>query len=175
MRPQHRHMISDVSGIGRPGSDVDEGGAPVVGLHDMPSRHLWHALRGCTSRPGITEPRIAPDDVAWLDENVTVRITRSHALATHERKRIGIELVIGQSHKILEVLRIGARVVVQSMQRIIDAAARNRESGAGTPGGDRRVPLTMASSMPARSGVSKKSRSGRSPTGKVAEILMSRG
>src|SRR6516165_9841394 len=126
MRPQHRHVISDVSGVGRPSADVDEGGAAVVGVHDMPGRHLGRALRGCASRPWIAEPRIACDDVAWLDENVTVRITRPHALATHERKRIGIELVIGQNHEILEVLRIGARVMVQTMQRIIDASCAKK-------------------------------------------------
>ena len=66
--------------------------------------------------PGPTEPRIAGDDVARLDESITVRMTRPHALAANEREGIGVELVIGQDHEILEVIGIGAGIVVKPVQ-----------------------------------------------------------
>ena len=82
----------------------------------MPSWHLRHALGWHAIGPGTTEPRIAGDDVARLDESITVRMTRPHALAANEREGIGVELVIGQDHEILEVLGIGARIVVKPVQ-----------------------------------------------------------
>ena len=43
-------------------------------------------------------------------------MTRPHALAANERKGIDVELVIGEDHEILEVLGIGAGIVVKSVQ-----------------------------------------------------------
>ena len=109
-------MIGDVSGIRGSGTDIDEGGAGVVGLHDVPSWHPGHAFRWCASGSGIGKPCITCKHVTWLYEDITIQITGPHTLAAHNCKGIGVKLVIGQDHEILEVLGIGARIVVQSVK-----------------------------------------------------------
>ena len=43
-------------------------------------------------------------------------MARDHALAAQARKHVDIELVVREDHEILEVLRIGAGVVVKPVQ-----------------------------------------------------------
>ena len=54
-------------------------------------------------------------------------MARGHVLAAQARKHVDIELVVREDHEILEVLRIGAGVVVKPVQRIVDA--RGTEQG----------------------------------------------
>ena len=89
-------------------------------LHQMKGRHLRHALRRRAGGNGIAEAGIARDHVARLDEGLVVRIAARHAFAADARKGFDIELVVGEDHEVLEVLRIGPRVVVEPVQRIVD-------------------------------------------------------
>src|ERR1700683_1522322 len=93
-------------------------------------------------------------------EGVEARLARAHALVAKPREDIDIELIVREDHKILEVFRIGAGVVVEPVQRIIDARGTEQRQRLGRA---RRcsVPLAIASSMAARSGVSNTSRNGR--------------
>src|SRR5262249_48564475 len=45
MRPEHRNMVGDGTGVGRAGADVDQCDSPTARFDEMKRRHLRHALR----------------------------------------------------------------------------------------------------------------------------------
>ena len=133
MRSQHRDVVGDVAGVGRAGADVDHGDAAIAGLDQMKGRHLRHALGGNAGRASA-RTRVARDHIAGLDEGVGARLTRGHALAAQAREGVDIELVVREDHEVLEVLRIGAGVVVEPVQRIVDARGAKQGERLGRAG-----------------------------------------
>ena len=127
MRPQHGDVVGDVAGVGRAGADVDHGDAAIVRLDQMKGRHLRHALGRRSPVVASAEASIARDHIAGLDEGVEAGWPERHVLAAQSREGIDIELVVREDHEILEVLRIGAGVVVEPVQRIVDP--RGTEQG----------------------------------------------
>ena len=128
MRPQHRHVIGDVARVRWPGSDVDHGDTGAVRLHQVISRHLREALRRAAGDVRAAEAGVAHDDVARRNERIVGRVAVRHVLAADLCECVDIELIVGEDHEVLEVLRVGAGVVVEPVQRIIDArAAKQRE------------------------------------------------
>src|SRR6202041_3419925 len=65
--------------------------------------------------------RFGRDDVAWLYKRIGRWIIGRNSLAADARECVDVELVVCKDHKILEMLRIGSRVVIQPVQRIIHA------------------------------------------------------
>ena len=59
-------------------------------------------------------------------------MARGYVLAAQARKDVDIELVVREDHEILEVLRIGAGVVVKPVQRIEQYDERNQNSTTAT-------------------------------------------
>ena len=86
MRSQHRDMVGDVAGVGRPGADVDHGDAAVAGLDQMKRRHLRHALDGNAAR-AAAEANVARDHIAGLDERSETGVPGGHALAAQTREK----------------------------------------------------------------------------------------
>jgi hypothetical protein len=61
------------------------------------------------------------DDVARLDEGAVLGVALLHQLVTELHELVDVELVVGEEHEVLEVLRVGAGVVAQTAQRVVDA------------------------------------------------------
>ena len=63
------------------------------------------------------------DHVARLDEGVVVAAARraGHGLVAEADELVDVELVVGEQHEVLEVLGVGAGVVAQAVQRVVDA------------------------------------------------------
>ena len=76
---------------------------------------------GVTTLPGST--KASPD-----------RIARRHALATHERKGVDVELIVREDDEVLEVFRIGAGVMVEPVQRVVDPGSPEQSQRLGCPG-----------------------------------------
>ena len=101
-----------------------------------------------------------------LDEGIADGIAGQHAVAA-VRAKASMELVVGENHEVLEMLWVRAGVVVEPVQRVVDArGAKQRERRWRS-----RWQLRCDSSMVARSGVSNMSRSGRSPAGMFAGLI----
>jgi len=112
--------------VRRPGADIDHGDAAVVGLDQMEGRHLRPALGRRSGRGGVAKPG---DDIAGLDEGDAARAAgHRHALAADAGEGIHVELVVGEDDEVLEIVRVGTGVVVEPVQRIVDAGgAEQRE------------------------------------------------
>ena len=116
MRPQHSDVVGDVASIRGTRADVDHGDAAAAWLDEMKGRHLRLALRRAADRTGVTEARIARDDVAGLDKSLIAGFPFDHALAAELCERLSVELVIRKDHEILEILGVSPSVVVEPMQ-----------------------------------------------------------
>ena len=81
----------------------------------MKSRHLRHTAPGDNARCS-SQPSSARDHIARFDEGVDAGVAQGHVVAAQAAEGIDIELVVREDHKVLEVLRIGASVVVESVQ-----------------------------------------------------------
>ena len=101
------------------------------------------------------------DDVAGLDEGGVAAAALGHQLARVDAELVDVELVVGEQHEVLEMLRAGRRVVRQPVQRIVDALRGERRQRQRLARDRSNVPLAMWSSVPLRSGTSNMSRSGR--------------
>jgi ABC-type transporter Mla MlaB component len=58
--------------------------------------------------------------IAGLYEGLNTGVAGADALAARPRECVDVELIVREDHEILEVFRIGACVVVEPVQRIID-------------------------------------------------------
>ena len=136
MRPQHRDVVGDVARVRRTGADVDHGDAAIAGLDQMKGRHLRHALG--RRRRSVPPPKRALRVITLPGSTKAsaAGLARCHALAAHAREGIDVELIVREDHEVLEVLRIGAGVVVEPVQRVVDAGSaeqRERLRRAGRP------------------------------------------
>ena len=124
MRPQHRDMVGDGLGVGRADADIDHGDAAMPGLGQVIGRHLRHARR----RRAFLRRAFAGrrDDVAGLDEGSVAAAALGHQLARMDAELVDVELVVGEQHEVLEMVRAGRRVVRQPVQRIVDALRGER-------------------------------------------------
>src|SRR5262245_2684617 len=113
MGPKHRDMIGDIASVRRAGADVDHGNARGALLNEMKCRHLRRAWGWRSGRSRVTEAGIARDDVSRLDECLVSRVTRRHTLAADARKGLHVELIVREDHEVLEMLRVGPRIVVE--------------------------------------------------------------
>ena len=69
-------------------------------------------------------PAGALDHVAGLDEGVVGRRAAgapAMRLVAETDELVDVELVVGEQDEVLEVLRVGAGVVAQAVQRVVDA------------------------------------------------------
>ena len=125
VRPQHRDVVGDRLGVGRADADVDHRDAAAVGADEVVGRHLRQARR--RSAELVAGPRRcarAPlDHVAGLDERFVVAAARRarHRFVAEADELVDVELVVGEEDEVLEVLGVGAGVVAQAMQRVVDA------------------------------------------------------
>ena len=124
MRPQHRDMVGYRLGVGRPDADIDHRDAAVVRLFEMIGRHLWQARRR-GARRGVAVAGQS-DEVARFDERGVAAASVRHQGAGAGAELVDVELVVGEQHEILEMLRAGRRVMRHAMQRIIDALRGER-------------------------------------------------
>ncbi len=131
MGTQHRDMIGDVARVRRTGADVDHRDAARIRTDQVERRHLRQALRRRAHGRGIAQPRVAGDDVTRLDEGIAVGSAERHALAADARERIDVELIVGEDHEILEMLGVGAGVVVEPVQRVIDSGGLKQRERPG--------------------------------------------
>ena len=96
-------------------------------------RHLRQARRrGAQVVSGARRRTSSPlDHVAGLDERVVARDAGvlGHRLVTESHEFVDVELVVREQHEILEVLRVGARVVAQAVQRVVDPRCREQRQG----------------------------------------------
>ena len=88
-------------------------------------RHLRQARRRraeVIARPRRRAARPL-DDVAGLDERVVGGASgcAGHRLVAEANELVDVELIVGEQDEVLEVLGVGAGVVAQPMQRIVDA------------------------------------------------------
>src|SRR5262245_18566212 len=108
-------MIGDVARVGRASADIDDTNSAAIRLDQMKCRHLREAIGGCSRWRELAEAGVMRHQVARFYEGVPGGITGAHALATHMRKGIDVELIVGENNVVLKVLRIGARVVVEAV------------------------------------------------------------
>ena len=133
MRTQHGNVVGYGAGVGRTGANVNHSGASIAGLDEMKSRHLRHAPRD-NARRSSAYASIARDNIARFDEGVDAGVAQGHVVAAQAAEGIDIELVVREDHKVLEVLRIGAGVVEQPVQRIVDARSTEQRKRLGCAG-----------------------------------------
>ena len=133
VRAQHGDVVGHVARVGRTGPDVDQGDAAIAGLDEMKGRHLRHALGRGPNR-SAAEARIAGHHVARPDEGFRTDLAGREALPARLRERIDIELVVREDHEILEVIRVGAGVVIEPAQRVIHARRPEQGERLGGPG-----------------------------------------
>src|SRR5262245_23208947 len=119
MWPEHGDMVGDRLGVRRPDADVDHGDAAIVWLLQMIRRHLWQTQ----CRRDDVRPLFAglDDDVARLDEFGIAATAYCHQAPGARAELVDIELVVGEQYEVLKVVWAGGRVVLQAMQRIVDA------------------------------------------------------
>jgi len=74
------------------------------------------------------EPLAARDPIAWLDERLACRLSAGDAVAAQTRESVRVELIVREDHEVLEVLGVGARIVIEPVQRVVHArGAKQRE------------------------------------------------
>jgi RNase P protein component len=119
---QHGHMVGDVLGIGRTDADVDHRDATAIVTQQVVAGHLRQPQRLGTEF--VARLRVQADTaghhIAGFDKCNIFAVTVLHRGAAQAYKLIDIELVVGEQHEVLEVLRRGSRVVAQPVQRVVD-------------------------------------------------------
>ncbi len=129
VRPQHGDVVGDVFRIGRADADIDQGDAAVTRQDEVIRRHLRQSGGGLSlgSRRALGGGP-AGDDVAGFDEGGVGRVVVGrrrgglvHQGMGHAHELIDVELVVGEQHEVLEVFGRGAGVVLQAVQRVVDA------------------------------------------------------
>ncbi len=135
VRTQHRDVIGDGLGVGRPHADVDHGDAAAAAGSQVIGGHLRHAAR---RDPGgaAAEALVGGDQVPRLDETVVVGVAGGHVLLGDAAELVDVERVVGEDHEVLEVPGFGAGVVAEPVQRIVDP--RRGERGQRVGPADRR-------------------------------------
>ena len=81
----------------------------------MKGRHLWRAFGGNPGR-ATTKPRIVRDRIPGRNKGIGADFARCETLLAQLHEGIDIELVVREDHEILEMLRIGAGVVIEPAQ-----------------------------------------------------------
>src|SRR5690606_8792335 len=127
MGPQHGDVVRDRLGVGGSYADIDHGYAPMVRLFQMIGGHLGQA--GQRHAFGGRRLSRARDDIARLDEFAITLAAIRHLLTRERTELVYIELVIGEEHEILEVLRAGGCVMRKPVQRVVDPLGREHGQG----------------------------------------------
>ena len=79
-------------------------------------RSIAHGIRGLSRQTDATGHHIA-----WFDEGAVFTARVSHGGTAQRDEFVHIKLVVGEQHKVLELLRAGAGVVTQAVQRVVHA------------------------------------------------------
>ena len=116
LRQDRRVQMLDVE---RP---IDGGIAELVGAAD-----------GGAALDAAAGQRVARDHIAGRDEGFDPFLARREPLQARLREGVDIELVVGEDHEILEMLGVGAGVVVEPAQRVIDPRGAEQGQRLGRP------------------------------------------
>ena len=122
MRPQHGDVVGDRLGVGGADADIDHGDAAMVRLLQVIGRHLRQARRR-HAFAGRARPALVTTLPGSTKFDVSVAAI-GHQLAGAGDEFVDVELVVGEQHEVLEMLRRGRGVVRQAVQRIVDALCR---------------------------------------------------
>ena len=156
MGPQHRDVVGDRLGVGRPDADVDQGDAAPVGADDVVGGHL----------------KAVPDDGGGLRFRFLRRgagidddIARQHQLARRAGAQlfeppmdelVDVAVVVGQQQPRLHRAPVGAGVVDEPAQRVIDARRVEQSDRPLEPGRISNAPSVISSPTTASDGTGKK-------------------
>ena len=122
MRAQHREMVGDVLGVGRPDADIDDGyPALPVRARQVIGRHLEALPGGCGHQCRRIRGIAANFDPTRRDQAVIGRCRVGELVQPPAHELIDIALVVGQQNPRLDVAPGCAGVVHQSAQGKIDA------------------------------------------------------
>ena len=151
MGPQDRDVVGDGLGVRRSDADVDETDPAPVGAHAMIGGHLEPVPGdgGCARFRLRRRDRRVDDDVArqddFLDAGSCVQLLQA---PVHEL--VDVAVIVGEQHPRLHRPPVGAGVVHEAAQRIIDARARRTGRAAARGRSRTRRPRFRRRSSPAR-------------------------
>ena len=118
---QNCDVVRDVFGVGRPYADVDHGDAGMVFSHQVVARHLRQTRRRAAQRVSVPgrHADTPSDHIAGFNKRDVFAFRILHRGVAVSDELVDVELVIGEQHKVLEMLRAGARVMAQPVQGIV--------------------------------------------------------
>ncbi len=120
-------MVGHGLGVGRTHANVNQRNTGIVFPQQMIRRHLRHARR--VHATGLLPLPCQRYDIARLHQRRVVALfTGQHTLGPLA-ELIDIELVVGKQHITLKILGPRRRVVLQTMQGIVDAWGGKRGKG----------------------------------------------
>ena len=134
--PQYGNVVGNVLGIGRPHANVDHGDTCVVGTHQVIARHLrqaWWLLAQGVGRLGL-QPHTSRHHIARLDKSNVFAGGVGHGGVPQGDEFVNVELVVGEQHKVLKMLRTGSGVMPQPVQRVIHPGRGKQRQGFGLAG-----------------------------------------
>jgi len=124
VRAKHGDVVGDGLRIGRPDADVDHRDAAAAASNQVIGRHLRQPRRrGAEFVAGLgRHAGRALDHVAGFDERFVARCSADarHRFVPQPHELVDVELVVREQHEVLEVLGVGAGVVAQPVQRVVD-------------------------------------------------------
>ncbi len=158
MRAQHGEMVGRRLGVGRADADIDDGdAAAAVAAQQVVGRHL-EAVPRRGQHGGFGHRRVVapPHDGAARQHELGVgAVGLGQLLHRPGQEMIDIALVVGGQDPWLDGAPVGARVVDQALQRVVDPSASNRASGRAPRSCDTQVPSAISSPTLASTGVGK--------------------
>ena len=122
---QHRNMIGDGFGVGGTDPDIDHGDAAATIGRQVVGGHLRRADRGGAGDIAAAQG-VVGDDVPRLDEAGVMGVPAGQVLLGDAAEFVDVEGVVGEDDEVLEMGRVGAGIVAQPEQRVIDARGGER-------------------------------------------------